>query len=386
MKLIVSDIIGREKEIRELHLILEQTSVVMSSTRRMGKTMVLTKMDEIYHPGIKTMLCFIESVQSAEEFVNVFREDLISQKLLKESDLKKVFKWINDNLGNIDVGFFKTPDFSRYWKTILNLMMDDLVEKHEILVILMLDEFPKMLWNLIQNGSHQQAEEILDELRNIRERYEKRSKLRFIYCGSIGMNLVISHLVKQFNYTGAPLNNMYHYIVQEMSPDDATLLIRHLMMKNNLDLEDGLVSYLATACSCLPFFIDRVIIQIKLSFNGVPITQTRIDEIVDKFISGRGNNTQFNHFTERIDAYYDEKDKRIAHELLRILCKSNELLDSETLQNLVKHKIEADDFEISKILIDLYEDMYVDRIVVGESISYQFRFILLKKWWKLNYA
>ncbi|MCX6238869.1 MAG: AAA family ATPase [Bacteroidia bacterium] len=369
MKKIGIDIIGREKEIHELRVILEQSSVVMSSTRRMGKTMILTKMDEIQHPGTKTMLCYVESVQSAEEFVNVFRENLISQRLLKESDLKRVFKWLNENFGNKDIGFFKTPDFKRHWKTILNLMMDDLVEKHDVQVILMLDEFPKMLWNLIQNGNHQQAEEILDELRNIRERHEKRSKLRFIYCGSIGMNLVIKYLVKQFNYAGAPLNSMRHYIVKEMIPNDAILLIRHLMVKNNLDLEDGLVSYMATACSCLPFFIDRVITQIKLSFNEVPITQTRIDEIVDKFISGRENN-----------------NKRIAHELLRILCKSNDPLISETLVNLVKSKIEAEDYQISEIITDLFEDMYVDRIVEGESNSYQFRFILLKKWWRLNFA
>lgn len=386
MKTIGTDIIGREKEIGELQIILEQSSVVMSSTRRMGKTMILTKMDEMHRPGTKTMLCFIESVQRAEEFVNVFRENLVSQRLLKESDLKRVFKWLNDNLGNKDVGFFKTPDFNRHWKTILNLLIDDLVERHEIQVILMLDEFPKMLWNLIQNGNHQQAEEILDELRNIRERHEKRSKLRFIYCGSIGMNLVISNLVKRFNYAGAPLNNMYHYIVQEMSLEDANQLIMHLKVKNNLDLEYELVDYLAKACSCLPFFIDRVITQIKLAFTNNPITKAGIDRTVEAFISGRENNNQFNHFTERIDAYYNLEEKRIAHELLRILCKSSEFLTSENLLNFVKIKIQADDFEISRLLADLYEDMYIDRIIDGESIGYQFRFVLLKKWWKLNYA
>jgi AAA+ ATPase superfamily predicted ATPase len=66
MKAIVNDIIGRNREIQELRVILEQTSVVMSSTRRMGKTMILTKIDEIHHPGTKTMLCFVESIQSAE--------------------------------------------------------------------------------------------------------------------------------------------------------------------------------------------------------------------------------------------------------------------------------------------------------------------------------
>lgn len=386
MKAIGTDIIGRVKEIHELRVILEQSSVVMSSTRRMGKTMILTKMDEMHYPETKTMLCFIESVQSAEEFVNFLREKLIEQKLIDENGFTKVFQWMNTNLGSKDVGIFKTPDFSKHWKTILNLMMDDLVEKHTGQIILMLDEFPKMLWTMIQIGNHQQAEEVLDELRNIRERYEKRSSLRFIYCGSIGMNLVINNLIKQFKYTGAPLNNMYHYIVEEMNLEDSTQLIQHLVKKHEIDLESGLISYLAKACSCLPFFIDRVITHLKLSFAGISITEAGIDKTVNELISGRGNNSQFNHFTERIEAYYNNDEKRIAYELLRILSKSNDLMTSETLLNLVKNKIEAEDFEISKILADLFEDMYVDKIIDSESISYQFRFILLKKWWKLTYA
>jgi len=386
MKTIISDIIGREKEIQELRLILESTSLVISSTRRMGKTMILTKMDESHHPGTKTMLCFIESVQNAEEFVNVLRDNLIEQEFLKESDFKKVILWINDNLGQKDFGIFKTPDFKRHWKVILNLMIDDLVEKHTVQMVLMLDEFPKMLWNLVQNGNHLQAEEILDELRKIREKHEKRSKLRFIYCGSIGMNLVLNHLVKQFHYTGAPLNNMYHFIVNEMNLVDATQLVKHLKRKNNLNLKTELVGYLARTCSCLPFFIDRVITQMKLSFNDNAINQAGIDKTIDAFISGRDNNNQFNHFTERIDAYYDMKEKRIAHELLRVLCKSDEPVLSDKLINIVKSKIESDDFEIFKILSDLYEDLYVDRNSEGDLKSYSFRYDLLKKWWKLNYA
>ena len=53
MKAIGTDIIGREKEIEELLSILDQTSVIMSSTRRMGKTMILTKIGEIQDLNVK---------------------------------------------------------------------------------------------------------------------------------------------------------------------------------------------------------------------------------------------------------------------------------------------------------------------------------------------
>ena len=139
MKAIGTDIIGREKEIGELLSILDQTSVIMSSTRRMGKTMILTKIGEIQDLNVKSMLCFVESIQSAEEFVDFLRENLIQQKLIQENGFKSLFNWMNTNLGSKDVGFFKTPDFSKHWKKALNLMMDDLVEKHAGLIILMLD-------------------------------------------------------------------------------------------------------------------------------------------------------------------------------------------------------------------------------------------------------
>jgi hypothetical protein len=156
--------------------------------------------------------------------------------------------------------------------------------------------------------------------------------------------------------------------------------------KNHLNLDNEMESYLAKSCSYLPFFIDRIITPMKLSFNDHTINQTDIDKTIEIFITGRENNHQFNHFTERIDAYYDLHNKRIAHELLRILCKNNEPILSETLLNSIKTKIEADDFEIFKILSDLYEDMYVDRDTDDTAVYYRFRYPLLKKWWRLNFA
>ena len=131
MKTIVSDIIGRDEEINELFILLEQSSIVMSSTRRMGKTMILTKMHETDRKNTKTMLCFVESVQSAEEFVNVFREELIKQELIHEHGFKQMLKWMNSTLGSKDIGIFKTPDFTRHWKKILNLILADLAENNQ---------------------------------------------------------------------------------------------------------------------------------------------------------------------------------------------------------------------------------------------------------------
>ncbi|MCX6233846.1 MAG: hypothetical protein NT175_03865 [Bacteroidetes bacterium] len=52
----------------------------------------------------------------------------------------------------------------------------------------------------------------------------------------------------------------------------------------------------------------------------------------------------------------------------------------------MKQNIVADDSEISGMLRELYEDMYLDRLDDEDTISYSFRYSLLKKWWKLNYT
>lgn len=44
-------------------------------------TDIIGREKEIHPPGIKTMLCFIESVQSAGEFVNILKENLMSDPL-----------------------------------------------------------------------------------------------------------------------------------------------------------------------------------------------------------------------------------------------------------------------------------------------------------------
>lgn len=193
-------------------------------------------------------------------------------------------------------------------------------------------------------------------------------------------------MIKEHKYAGAPLNNMYHYIVHEMSKEDAIQLIRHLMKKSGIKLKDETVIHFAEATSCLPFFIDRITMQLKLSYDGNQITNEDIDRSIDQFISGRDNNNQFKHFTERIDTYYGTNEKKIAHELLRILSKSNSEISSDELMNNLKQKMEVDDYVISNILADMYENMYVDRKSNGDKTLYRFRYSLLKNWWKLNYA
>ena len=60
----------------------------------------------------------------------------------------------------------------------------------------MFDELPLMLFNFVKSRDcgPQVGIEFLDVLREMRNKYEATKNIAFIFCGSIGINLIIKDL------------------------------------------------------------------------------------------------------------------------------------------------------------------------------------------------
>jgi hypothetical protein len=252
-------LIGRQTEAGEIWSLLHQKSVVLSSLRRMGKTSLLKIMAD-NPPGNSWRPVFhvVQGNTSVDEFVQQLYQRLVEEGLLdgKAGSVRKIY---DKFFAGRKFGEYELPDLKRYWKDVLVSMMKELAERKDRNTVVMLDEFPWMIYNLATKyQAEKEAMELLDVLRTIRQTTEQDSGLRFVFCGSIGFHIALNHLVRQHQYLGNPTNDMHTYLLYEMSEADADALCAELGKLYGVADRDGLYAHISKQVERLPFFIDLI--------------------------------------------------------------------------------------------------------------------------------
>ncbi|MCD4665746.1 MAG: hypothetical protein K8R68_10800 [Bacteroidales bacterium] len=382
----VKDIIGRDEEIQKIWNILEKQSVVIASLRRMGKTCILQKMAAQPIHGWKALHYFVQGKKSPGEFVDGLYKLLIEVGIAEDKFIK-LKNFYEKHIGGKSFGNFNTPEFKSYWKDLLEKIFEDIAALPENNILLMIDEFPMMLWDFINDEKLiNESKELLDTLRKIREQYEGETGIRFIFCGSIGMKVVLNKLNKEHNYVGEPINNMFKVNVLEMNHTDANLLCKHLYLsKYKTENKEKLFNYIGDNTNHLPFFIDHVFTKIQ-SLGITEISNNNIDAIIDDLINDPNNNSEFDHFSKRIKTYYPKNEKKMALDILDILSKYQEAVSEAQILNELKASEPIDERFTKEVLKQLFEDLYLIRTLKDEDRYYVLRYELLRKWWRLNFA
>jgi len=378
----MENIIGRDDECRRLWKILERQSIVLASLRRIGKTYTLKKMTAEPQEGWQTILYIVQGKKSVEEFVQGLYNELVAKGIVKPH-ASRVRAFYNRWLSGRNIGEYELPELRQHWKEVLGEMLEDVAESREPTLI-MLDEFPWMLYHLIiTHQSEKECMELLDILRTYREKQEGKSKLRFIFCGSIGFNVVLDHLVKQHKYLGNPTNNMHTFVMEEMSDADAASLCIHLGKVFGVEDVGGIFDYIATSLQNLPFYIDLVFKELSQRSIAAP-TRSEVDLTLLEIIQDVSRNGHFDHFRERIDTYYSPADRQLGYLLLKNFALENRTLSRRDILQLARHENPAiEEDAMNDLLRDLTHDLYLKMDIEGH---FSFRYTLLQRWWRMHYC
>ena len=375
-------LIGRQLEATEMWNLLHQKSVVLSSLRRMGKTSLLKIMVE-HPPGEQWRSVFhvVQGNTSVEEFVQQLFQKLVEEKLI-DGKVNAARKYYDKFFAGRKLGEYELPDLKRHWKDVLSTMLKELAERKDQNTVIMLDEFPWMIYNLATKyQAEKEAMELLDVLRTIRQTTEKNSGLRFVFCGSIGFHIALNHLVRQHQYLGNPTNDMYTYLLYEMSAPDAAALCTELGHLYGITDQNGLYNHIATQVERLPFFIDLIFTELSRSAIAADISLA--DKAVKDIVQDLSGNGHFDHFKERIEVYYGQTHQKIAHHLMSHLCSESTPQTRPQLRQAVLLQMEAATDEIDEVMKDLTKDFY---LIMDDNGRYHFRYNLLRRWWTLHYA
>jgi hypothetical protein len=366
-----AEVMGRDKLIVDLWGILEQQSVILSAERRMGKTSVIKKMQAEATADKLPIYRDLEDVKSPLEFVEKVFKD-VENYLTGFNRTAKKTRGLLERLGGAEFSGFKLPEIAGpHWKALLTETIADLVENQDRRVILFWDEVPYMLDNIGDAA----AMELLDTLRSIRQMYPA---VRMVYTGSIGLHHVLD-VLRKAGYTNDPINDMYVQDVPPLSVKDATNLARKLLEGENIQTPDiqGTAVFIADELSNIPFYIHHLIVKLKL--RGVSGDIPAIQEIILDCLDDPLNPWKMEHYRQRLDSYYDDKQRPYALNLLDILAVADGALSFDELFGGIKQESETQDKEMARKVLRLLEQDYY---IYKKDSKYLFRYPLIQKYWK----
>ncbi|MBT1700366.1 hypothetical protein KK083_25995 [Fulvivirgaceae bacterium PWU4] len=388
-----SRIVGRAFEIKTLLQILESQSVLIEQFRRMGKTLLLQKLEHFTREedhSNKAIYFILQGVRDPTEITDTLLNTLRDQRnfaLVKSSfdKMRLLYNAIKPETVNIKDVSFKLPEFKSKWKDALTACLEDIADRKsdsgEILTLI-LDEFPMMLWNWLEAGKSNEAMELLDVLRNIRHSLKEKNNIRFLICGSIGMSVVLDRLRKDHHYTGEAFNDTANYSIEGMSKEDAVFLCECIQLSgfDCLESKHALFDEICELTENLPFYINKIFAIMALQSSS-EISRASIKQAYDALLQEPIHSDSFNQLYTRIQIYYCKEDAWIMTGLLDMLCKHEEAVSEEDITQHI-----GGEPAVKLALATLTKEHYLMRSFVGEKRHYKFKYKLFRKWWKLNKA
>lgn len=381
-------IIDREQEIAAIWSALQGKSVVLSSERRVGKTSVLQKMFENPQDGWTPVLYYVEGKYHPIEFVEGLYDLLLKNNVIEESFWQSLKRIYTKYAGGEQIGSWMLPQIKENWKTLLETTIEVIISSKKK-VLLMFDEIPLMLYNFKKSGGPQLSTEFLDTMREMRSKYEAGKNIAFIFCGSIGIEMIIKDLKHNHGYNSDPINNMKKITLSGMDKQGARLLCEKLSEDEDYRFveRDELFAYIAQRVDNLPFYIQHIFAYINDSGKKL-ISKELVDEAITYLINDPNDEAFFNHYLDRIKTYYNFKKeiKGLALAILNKMCRRkdfwNEAEIVETLMN--DDDLDTDTETIKDVLNLLWGDNYLIRQIINDERAYKFKYSILQQWWRVN--
>lgn len=399
---IASDkIVGREKEIDTLKTLLKGQSVILDDIRRMGKTMLLKKFAYLSvkndEPN-KAIYFIFQGTPNVNALTDVLLNELrgkgkhgwLNVQMHRCHELYKKFAGSKAEVKYNDVEFsFALPVFAEKWDATFRACIEDLADRQadkDETLTLIFDELPIMLWEWITTGKASEAMAFLDLLRTLHYSLKDGNRIRFVFCGSIGMEVVLARLKQEFQYTGEPFNYTKKYHLPPMGEADAQFLCECLYLSGfHCDEEAKKVVYfnqIIEAANSLPYFINAIFATLEVDHDSL-LSEYTINQATRKLVTSTGSTFDvFKQLDERLTTYYPNTAK-IMRSCLNALAKAQSPLAEDAL----KRQLSFEEDETHTALETLWRDELLVRTFDEEDNRYyQFKYNLIKQWWKLNKA
>jgi hypothetical protein len=374
-------VIGRGTLVEEMWRVLDGSSIRLLSERRMGKTWLL-RLAVASKPDWAVPVSFdAESVGSASELVWRLNEILHAEKLVDDDWRTKTGDWFRRVLQRMQgqqVAGVEIPELES-WFSFLEGTCGRLAELgNSKKAVLVLDELPFFLDKLVKSGDEHDAIRLLDTLRHVRQTHPS---LRMIFCGSLGLHLVLKAL-HETGYTGRPVNDMPPFEVSPLSRKDGQYLAGCLLEGEQIVCRsiDSCARAVAEMACEVPFYIQHIVKRMREMRAG-KWTVNSIRQIPEELFVAPGDPAEFRYYDGRLDQYYPADVVERSRAALDVLSRTPTGIVFNELLNLIRHSPKTLTLDTSGLL-EILQILRDDYYLVQEGDRWRFKLEIVRRWWQ----
>ncbi|MCY7361714.1 MAG: AAA-like domain-containing protein [Ignavibacteria bacterium] len=352
----------------------ETRNISIAAPRRVGKSSFMLHLLNNEVQGYLCTYVITESINESNEFFKKIYKTLIGllnkggkfkqffDDLFKRLEIKKI------SLTEIEFGKNEID----YYEEILLLCKE--VKLNEDKIILMIDEFSQTLENIITDQSREAARNFLHQCRELRNNLDVKSKVSFVYTGSIGLENLVLSIDEPRSIT-----DLGHFNIPPLSKEEANNLIIQIIDGDPIQFNEAETAYFLGKLNwLLPYFIQVMMSEMEGICKEKGQDSISIEIIDLAFIKALENRSYFEHWLVRLRSIFKGTDFSCAKEILKIAAKNNGIGYYELQNTITKYNIE----DPAPLINILLHDGYL--VKDEEKETYRFNSPLLQAWWLKN--
>ena len=352
--------------------------ILITAPRRVGKTSLMYYLLDNPKDNFSFLYLDTESINNENEFfrriVNkVLKTDFVNQSK-KVLTLLKIHKPTIKKVGPDGVEF-GVSDRHNYFEMLISIIKSISPKGKKLIV--MLDEFPETLENIIKDEGESAGNHFLQSNRELRQDPELDNRVQFIYTGSIGLENIAGKLnaIKS-------INDLTRLNIHPLKNEEAKRIISLLLENQPFHLSEPIIDLILQKIEWLiPFYIQLIIDELKnlqRDDDLKEISEANIDSAFNSMLEQRHH---FEHWHSRLRSTFKGKNYNFVKEVLNLISENDTITSNEVVNLSVKHNIENTYKDlISSLVYDGYINNHDDHHI------YRFNTPILKMWWRKNVA
>jgi Cdc6-like AAA superfamily ATPase len=373
------DFFNREKLIEKAWDMIDSGNhILIAAPRRVGKTSLMWYL--LDHPKDNYTFLYIdtETINNENEFYRKIVNKILKTNYVKSS--QKILTFLEKHkptikkLGPDGVEFGVSEDHD-YCEMLSRILKSAHTENKKL--VIMLDEFPETLDNIINDEGKSEGRHFLQSNRELRLDPEISKNVLFIYTGSIGLENIVSKLNIM-----KTINDLSKLKIPPLKKEEAKQLIELLLENVEFDLSGDLIDYILQKIEWLiPFYIQLIIDELKNLYRDENLQQITIDTVnqaIDEILEQRQH---FEHWHTRLRTSIKGKEYNFTKELLNITSENETISTNEIFNLAVKYNLED---SYKDLLGSLIYDGYINN---NDDVKiYRYNSPILRMWWRKNVA
>ena len=283
-------------------------NLLLTDPRRMGKTFWMHTF-AAREKGFQCYFIDYEGVGTVEDFLTRTAQALSESPSLPKQ-ARRVLAMIFDNVESVGLpGLIAVKTYHRQTSAhrLLNDTLKSLDQGESSIPLVMMDEVPMAIDNIAQREGAEEASELLQTLRALRQ---GTVNVRWIVSGSVGFH----HVLRSAHTTSGGLNDLEPLPLGPLPDDEARELASRLLLGIRQMPTENVVSALVEVSGGVPFILHKVASTLEQRQHRVT-TSEDVHDCFENFIDDPDEFGWFEHFLTRMEPYYGKRS-RLANDVL----------------------------------------------------------------------